>query len=142
MSKKGAQMNKERVKKIITADEVKHLRKKYMESQDIGDVEGCLSYWDDEGALMPPNSEVAQGKKALRALYEDLFGHYDEKNMITFDEIGVSEDWSFAQGCYEGVDIPKDGGEPVPQKGKYLEIHRRQLDGSLKFFRHMWSPDK
>jgi ketosteroid isomerase-like protein len=112
-----------------------------MKSQDAGDVEGCLSYWDDEGALMPPNSKVAQGKKALRGFYEELFGQFDEKNKITFDEIGVSETWSFTQGSYEGVDIPKDGSKPIPSKGKYLEIHKRQPDGSLKFYRHMWSSD-
>jgi ketosteroid isomerase-like protein len=126
---------------VITEDEVKTLRRNYMEAQDAGSVEGCLSFWDNEGALMPPDAQVAQGKEVLRSLYQDLFGQVDHRITVSFDEIGVSEEWSFAQGSYEGMNIPKDGSESIPTRGQYLEIHRRQPDGSLKFYRHMFSED-
>jgi len=127
---------------VITEEEVKELRRNYMKCQDCGDVEGCLSHWDEEGALMPSNMPMVKGKTALRELYRSLFARVDVKNTITFEVIGVSEEWSFAQGSYEGDDFPKDGGKPIHEKGKYLEIHRRQPDGSLKFYRHMWSADE
>jgi len=126
---------------MITEEEVKKLRESYMKAQDASSVEGCLSYWDDEGALIPPNGTIFQGKEKLRELYENLFSsvRYDVK--ITFDEIGVSDEWSFAQGSYEGFNHPLEGEKPTPLKGKYLEIHKRQPDGSLKFYRHMWSQE-
>ena len=127
---------------VITEREVKDLREAYMRAQDASDVEGCLSCWDDDGALMPPNSPLVQGKAAARTFYQDLFSRFKHQVKITFDEIGVSEFWSFAQGHYQGKNVPVEGGEPVHFRGKYLEIHKRQPDGSLKFYRHMFSDDE
>jgi ketosteroid isomerase-like protein len=75
---------------------------------------------------MPPNAPMVVGKKALRSSYEQLFSQFRHLVKIEFDEIEVSESWSFAQGHYEGKNIPVDGGEPVHIRGKYLEIHKRQ----------------
>ena len=120
---------------------IKNLRRQYLLAQDASDVEGCLSYWDDDGVLMPPNEPAVVGKDALRSWYGSAFDQFGLDYTVTFAEIEVAGDWSFARGSHEGALIPKGGGEPIPEKGKYLEIHRRQPDGSWKFARHMSSSD-
>jgi len=122
-------------------DVIKNLRKQYMAAQDAGDVEGCLSFWDDSCVLMPPNEPAVVGKDALRAWYKNAFDQFRLDNTITFDEIEIAEDWSFARGSGRTTLTPKVGGEPIQDNAKYLEIHRRQPDGSWKFARHMWSSD-
>jgi len=127
---------------MITEEEVRKLRESYMKAQDASDVEGCLSFWDKEGALLPPNMPMVKGIEAGRRFYEDLFKNYRQDAEVTFDEFGLSENWSFLQGRFVIKLIPVDGGETLHSKGKYLEIHKRQPDGSLKFYRHMWSEDE
>jgi ketosteroid isomerase-like protein len=85
---------------------------------------------------------MVKGHEEGRAFYEAFFKAVKPDTKVYFDEIGVSEKWSFAIGTHESVDTPVDGGEPIHSKGKYLEIHKRQPDGSLKFYRHMWSEDE
>ena len=85
---------------------------------------------------------MVKGHEEGRAFYEAFFKAVKPDTKVYFDEIGVSEKWSFALGTYESHDEPMEGGDPIYSKGKYLEIHKRQPDGSLKFYRHMWSEDE
>jgi ketosteroid isomerase-like protein len=126
---------------MITVEEVKKLRADYMKAQDADDVEACLSYWDEEGALMPPNQPIVLGIEAMRPWYVRRFSQIRHGVDIHFDDFMVSKEWSMAQGRFEGSFIPRDGSNPIEVRGKYLELHKRQADGSLKFYRHMWSSD-
>jgi uncharacterized protein (TIGR02246 family) len=118
---------------------IKELRGSYMSAQDRGDTEGCLTFWTDDGALMPPNEVAVVGKDALRSWYQAAFEQFKIDLKVTFDAVEVAGDWGFARGTYGGALVPKAGGQPIPDDGKYLEIHRRQPDGSWKFACHMWS---
>ncbi len=127
---------------MITEEEVKKLRSDYLKKQYSQDVDGCLSYCDEDCIWLPPNMPMVKGHEEGRAFYEAFFKAVKPDTKVFFDEIGVSEKWSFAIGTHESVDTPVDGGESIHSKGKYLEIHKRQPDGSLKFYRHMWSEDE
>ena len=120
---------------------IKNLRAQYMVSQDAGDAEGCVSYWSEDGVLMPPNEPSVVGKEALLSWYQTAFDHVKLDNNISFEQIEVAGDWGFVRGNYEGILTPKPEGEPIPDNGKYLEILKRQPDGSWKFACHMSSSD-
>lgn len=120
---------------------IKNLRAKYMVAQDAGDVEGCVSYWSDDGVLMPPNEPSVAGKEALLSWYQTAFEHVKIEFKVSFEQIEVAGDWAFVRGGYEGSIIPKPEGEPIPDKGKYLEILKKQPDGSWKWACHTWSSD-
>lgn len=123
------------------SDAIRELRRSYMVAQDAGDAEGCVSHWDANGVLMPPNEPAVQGAAALLEFYRSLFSQVQLAIKIEFDQIEMSDGWSFARGTYSGKVIPKDGGEVIDDAGKYLEIHRRQEDGAWKFSCHMFSSD-
>jgi len=118
---------------------IKNLREQYMVSQDAGDAEGCVSHWIDDGVLMPPNEPSVVGKEALFPWYQSAFEHVKLDFTISYEQIDVAGDWGFARGKYKGYIIPKPEGEPIPDKGKLLEILKRQPDGSWKFACHMYS---
>ena len=120
---------------------IKNQRAQYMVSQDAGDAEGCVSYWSNDGVLMPPNEPSVVGKEALLSWYQNTFDHVKLDFTISYEQIEVAGDWGFARGQYEGTIIPKPEGEPIPDKGKLLEILRRQPDSSWKWACHMYSSD-
>ncbi len=122
-------------------DEIKNLRKQYMVAQDAGDVDGCVSFWSDDGVLMPPNEPSVTGKEALRAWYQDAFNQFGFQFSIEYQQVEEAGDWAFARGRYSGSIIPKTGGDPIQDTGKLLEVLRRQPDGSWKWACHMWSSD-
>jgi uncharacterized protein (TIGR02246 family) len=120
---------------------IKNLREQYMVSQNAGDAEGCVSYWDEDGVLMSPNEPSAVGREALLSWYQTAFDNVKVDFSISYEQIEVSGDWGFARGKYEGFIIPKPNGEPIPDKGKLLEILKRQPNGSWKFACHMYNSD-
>ena len=127
---------------MSAVDDIKKLRERYMVAQDACDADGCVSFWDDDCVLMPPSEPAVVGIEAGLAWHKSTFAESRIDFTVAFDEIEVVGDWSFARGSYKGAIIPNEGGEPIQVIGKYLEIHRRQPDGSWKFARHMWNSDR
>lgn len=123
-------------------DQIRHLRESYMRCQQAGDAEGCVRHWDADGVLLPPNQPSVKGADALLSWYRAAFKEFSLDSHLSYDEIQVNCDWSFASGTVSGTVTRKAGGDPIEDSGKFLEIHRRQPDGSWKFARHMWSSDK
>jgi uncharacterized protein (TIGR02246 family) len=121
---------------------IRRLRESYMRAQDAGDAEACVAHWADDGVLLPPNEPAVSGREALISWYRRVFNESRFAFRISFDEIQVVGGWSFARGSYAGSIIPKDGSEPIHEEGKYLEIHKRDADGSWKFARHIWNSDR
>ena len=124
------------------ADEIRDLRNEYMRAQNSGDAEGCVRHWDDDGLILPPNEPGVRGKQALLEWYKGVFQQVSLHFELSYTDIQVSGEWSFANGTYSGHVTPAAGGEPIEEEGKFLEVHRRQADGSWKFARHMWNSDK
>ena len=113
-----------------------------MRAQNAGDAKGCVTQWDADGVLMPPNEPRVRGSEALLSWYVAAFDEYGMDFEIFYEDIHVSGDWSFANGTYSGVLKSKRGGNAIQDSGKVLEIHRRQSDGSWRFAGRMWSSDR
>lgn len=129
---------------IVRGDqaEILQLRESYMRFQEAGDADGCVSYWDEDGTILPPGEPAVQGKKALRNWYQNVFDQVTLNNDLRYGDIEVYGDWSFATGTYSGTTTLRGSGDVIEDSGKFLEIHKRQPDGSWKFYRHMWSSDQ
>lgn len=123
-------------------DGIKSLRSQYMAAQDAGDPDGCVSFWSEDGVLMPPNAPSVSGRQALRAWYEEAFKQFEFKFTIEYEQAEETGDWAFARGRYSGSIIPRAGGEAIQDRGKILEVLKRQADGTWKMASHMWSSDK
>ena len=124
------------------ADQILQLRESYMRSQNAGNAEGCVQHWDKDGVLLPPNEPGVRGTDALLSWYKAVLDAFVIDFELSYQDIHVSGDWSYANGTYSGLLKPKGGGSPIEDSGKFLEIHRRQPDGSWRFARHMWSSDR
>ena len=122
--------------------QIRQLRESYMRCQKAGDAEGCVRHCDADCVLLPRNEPSVKGTDALLSWYEAAFKEVTLDYHLSYDEIEVNGDWSFASGTGSGTARPKVGGDPIELTGKFLEVHRRQPDGSWKFARHMWNSDR
>ena len=85
---------------------IKNQRAQYMVSQDAGDAEGCVSYWSNDGVLMPPNEPSVVGKKALLSWYQNTFDHVKLDFTISYEQIEVAGDWGFARVLFSQGESP------------------------------------
>jgi len=96
-------------------------------------LEGLISYYTDDVMVLPPNMPILVGKDSVR---KDLAGLFNMPGFsLKFQPVKVeaarSGEIGYVQGTYEmTMNDPK--GTPMTDKGKYIEIWKKQPDGSWK----------
>jgi uncharacterized protein (TIGR02246 family) len=114
--------------------QVKELYDEYLIAMDVGDFERWLALWMDDCLQMAPDTPPRVGTEELRAVYQPAFDLYVYDNLVYSEEVRVRilGDWAYAHSTYTFDMTPKEGGETTSFSGKFLEIVKRQIDGSWK----------
>lgn len=120
---------------------INDLRAEYFSAANAADVEALLTVWANDGVSMPPNQPAVTGKEAIRSLWQERFDQNTYDITFTSDESVVSGDWAFVRGITTGTLTPKAGGEPNETKVKSIALYQRQVDGSWKTARVIYSSD-
>jgi uncharacterized protein (TIGR02246 family) len=104
-----------------------------------GDISALSRFYDKEIIQLPPNSPAMVGWESIRStLHSELKGITVDAT-IEVVEVSISDDWAFARGTYRTVATPQKGGQQSEAKGNWLDILRRQQDGSWKIARSTWT---
>lgn len=104
-----------------------------------GDLDRVMEVYADDVISMPADQPPLRGKEAVRAMWESLLRDFTIDSSVSVEEIEVSGDWAFERGAYRMKLTPIGGGAPIEDEGKYLDIVRRQGDGSWKYARVSFS---
>jgi len=96
------------------------------------------TYYAEDGIMMAPNAEPVQGLEAIAALFAAMPPFSD----LAFEtlEIDGTSDMAYARGKYTAVWMVP-GMDPMPDEGSYLEIWKRQADGSWKVAMDVFNSD-
>jgi ketosteroid isomerase-like protein len=105
------------------------------------DVEAEVNRFTEDGIYMWPDAPVIVGHHELRAWFEDRFSRVDATIENVSEELEVCGDWAFERGRYVASIRPKDREETTTIRGKYLNILRREPDGSWRIARRMRNRD-
>jgi ketosteroid isomerase-like protein len=98
----------------------------------LGDPDKLVEeYYAEDARLLAPNLPAAIGRNQVR----DVLQTWMAAGQVTLDyesvHAEVSGDLAWATGDYT-VTIRPPSGEPIQDVGKYLEVFRRQADGSWR----------
>jgi uncharacterized protein (TIGR02246 family) len=104
------------------------------------DVDKTVSFYSDDAVVMPPNGPRATTKEAIRAIWKDLLTDASISWKTKEVEAAQSGDLAFSSGTYE-VTLNDPTGTPVKDRGKYLEVWKKQADGTWKCVMDMWNSD-
>ena len=101
-------------------------------------IDGTMSVYLDDAISCPSNRSMARGMEARRESSESR-GIGSPGSSVTWQpmkiEVARSGDIGYAIGTFESV------VDDAPVKGKYVEIWKKQADGSWKVAADMFSPD-
>ena len=120
---------------------INSLRDEFIALDNAGDAAGLASLYTNDAVLMPPNQAAVTGNQAIESWYQTTYDQFTIELTLAPDEVEVVGDWAFDRGTYMIALTPKAGGEPTEDRGKYIMILRKQVDGSWKIARDMWSSD-
>src|ERR1051326_2005986 len=105
-----------------------------------GDLNAIVSFYSDDATLLSPNAPVVKGKDAIRKEWDGIMKGFGNTLhwQPTKAEAAKSGEIGYTIGTYEGTFTPPNG-KPVHDKGKYLEVWKKQADGKWKCVADMYS---
>jgi uncharacterized protein (TIGR02246 family) len=103
------------------------------------DFEGMAELYTQDAVVMPPNHPVVRGKKEML----DFMRAFPRVTRAEFqvDEIDGYGDIAYVTGRYAMTLQPEGAPKPIDDRGKYIEIRRKQPDGSWLLARDIFNSD-
>jgi uncharacterized protein (TIGR02246 family) len=117
---------------------ITELYDQYCLGANTGDLDLFISCWADDAIRLEPDHSSIFGKEDIRAFFKAAFEPFNIKITIYGDtEIQVTKDMAFGRGTAMLLFTPKEGGPTIHMDAKWLDILKRQADGSWKIYRDM-----
>ncbi|HYQ73131.1 MAG TPA: DUF4440 domain-containing protein [Gammaproteobacteria bacterium] len=109
----------------------------YNKAFNRGDAAGCAAFFTDDVILLAPDQPMIRGNRAFQELYQsrmdDSSGGTHSNQLV---EYGVEGDMAYQVGTYAIT------GTDPSEEGKFVNILRRQPDGTWKVFVSIFNSDK
>jgi len=117
---------------------IKAVSKSFVEAVNSNDWVSLITTYSEHTVLMPPNSPEVEGRANILAFFEAFPPTSDFSLEIV--EIEGRGDMAYVRGTYTMTFTPEEGNS-ITDSGKYLEIRRKQADGSWLLSRDMFNSD-
>ena len=112
----------------------------FMAAANAGDADQIAEVYAQDGSLLAPNLPPQKGRDAVRAFWGGFLDAYTVRFEVASDTIEGRGDLAYNQGHYRFTAVPKAKGVPgIADEGKFLEILKKQSDGSWKYVVDMYS---
>ena len=130
--------------KVSNTDEVRAaiaaIDKKFMEDANRGDAAAGAAAYTDDAILMPPNHSPLEGKQAIEKYLADIGSQLQASNLqLSISEVDVQGDTAIVRGTYSSNITVPGMDVPMEDRGKTLNVWKRQADDSWKLHRDIWN---
>jgi ketosteroid isomerase-like protein len=119
-------------------------KSEFRDAFNYGDVNRILAIADPDLVSFSDGepSEFGQsGLDALQSRLTDLFARYTAKLAVMAVEIRVQDRMAHAYGWQELTLAPKNGGDQVRRRTRYVDVWRRNEQGSWKLWMYIDNQD-
>ena len=104
-----------------------------------GNAAAIARHFTEDGILMAPDRPVAKGRHEVEGYYGEIFSTYQTSLESYYEEVEVSGDLAFGRGEARVRLIGKINDDTTYSSSKYLNILKRQADGSWKTTHDIWN---
>ena len=106
-----------------------------------GDAAAIARTYDEDALLLPPDALPVRGREGIRGFWGGFLRSYDVHLTVGNDRFEIRGDRAYVVGHYRMETKPKSADVPVraPENGKFLEVLKRQPDGSWSYLVDMYS---
>jgi uncharacterized protein (TIGR02246 family) len=108
------------------------------------DLEKAVSFYADDATYMYPNAPAIVGKDGIRAYIKPIFADpaYSCQTQIAKVDVAQSGDLGYTQGTYNNcIWTNPSNGKTMNDRGKWLNVRKKQSDGSWKIVQDTFSSD-
>jgi len=112
----------------------------YNAALNSSDTDAVMPLYTDDGVFMPPYSQSAVGREAVRRAYDDVFAAIQLTVKFNVAEIvEMSPDWVFARTNSTGTTLAHTTGSTSAEGNQELFIFRKDRDGKFRIARYSFS---
>jgi len=120
--------------------DIRDVTKRFAEAYNRGDVAAAVEFYTKDAKFLHPNTEIISGRQAIREFFETGRALGLREINFTSVEIGYDRNLAYERGVIN-MDIAPEGGQAMIDRGKYLVVMKRQVDGSWKVAVDIWNSD-
>ena len=107
------------------------------------DAAAVAALYAEDAILSPPGSEMVRGKENIHEWLSNFFKVAKITEFtLTPVELSGENDWAYAVGTFSMKIVFQGSDTPVSDRGKYLDVRRKQADGSWKFVADTWNSNQ
>lgn len=119
---------------------IRALQARWNAAVEAGNIDGYVAVLDADIELMPTDAPPIRGADNYRAFLQPVFVNDTYRiEAVGPGEIVVDGDLAYARYDYIIHRTPKDGSQTFSTLRKYLDVLRRQDDGSWRVYKHIWN---
>ncbi len=126
------------------ADEtaLKNLDAEWSKAAGTKDVDKTVSYYAADAIVLPENGPAVSSKDAIRNVWKGMLTAPGFSGGWTGTKVEVarSGDIGYVTGTYS-MTMNDASGKPATDKGKFVEVWKKQSDGSWKCAVDIWNSD-
>ena len=104
------------------------------------DFDSLVRLYTEDAVVMPPHHPAVHGRTAIRSWFPSF--PRVSRFSLTIDESDGRADLAYVRGSYSMTLHPEGAPRPVEDAGKYIEIRKRQADGSWPIAADIFNSDK
>ena len=125
-----------------TEQALRDLDAKWSAAAGAKDVDKAVSYYAESAVVMPPNASAATTNESIRSAWKEMLTSPGAAISwkTTKVEVANSGDLAYVSGPYEET-MTDASGKPVKDRGKYVEVFKKQADGTWKVVADIWNSD-
>jgi len=113
----------------------------YNAALNAGDTAAVLPLYTEDGIFMPPYSQSAIGKEAVRKAYDDVFKELKFNVKFNIAElVQMAPTWAYVRTNSAGTTVHHSTGTTTSEANQELFIFKKGDDGKWRIARYSFSP--
>lgn len=118
------------------ASAIHELGKAFVRNFNAGEAEELVQgFYAEDARLLPPNHPIVSGRSNIRDFFQGMVDAGVGAVSLGSVDLGASGDLAYQVGTYWL-------GKPAPDTGKFIEVYRRQADGSWRCVADIFNSDQ
>jgi ketosteroid isomerase-like protein len=116
----------------------------FREGFNLGDVSRVLAIADPDLVSFSdgqPSEFGVSGLEALKTRLSNLFERFTAKLSVIIIEIRLQGEVAYDYGWHDLRLMPKDSGQPIHRRDRYVDIWRKDKEGKWKLWMYMDNQD-
>jgi ketosteroid isomerase-like protein len=115
---------------MTSRDQYDKLCAAYESATEAGDAEAMGRLYTEDALVLAPRQPPVSGRQAILQMYKNLFNDKGYKMTINVQDFEENGDLAYGVGTFDALDYGT---------GNYLEVLKRQSDGSYQMHRACWN---